>query len=315
MPDNIPQEQSPGPGGTGDNQQAQAGPGYTGQQAPGGNSAQGTAPKQQQPDKWAGKTKEDVLAAYESLESKLGEQGRQIGDYKTFVNRILPYFEDDGQGNPVLNKDMLSKYAEQVLGYKKMPEQQTSSNGQPPAQPGNPQNDPEAFRDKFDENPMAALKEILGPAIAEAMKGEILPKVDELRSNVYKNQTDEAMTRFKDAIGEEEFTEWKDKMVKHRDRFNIGMNEGSVDDAFHSLVNLYGATKSYAGALVDKNKTDSLLAELQRSTTANMSGQPVSGPKMDYSQVTNAELFGLTNKTTEHDNATAALFGTSKLPE
>jgi len=287
----------------------QAQPGHAaGQVSTGDNQYTATEGQQQggAPDKFSGKSREEIIEIYQNAEKKIGEQGSALGNYKKAIDRISPFFEEvEPGGDWKLNEQMMKKYAETVLGYG------PTSNGQQVHTPAvsDPSTEIEAFQEEFDKNPQQTLDGYFEKRLKGHFEKDIQPQLDQIAQKINTNQANEVLETFEKTIGKDEFSRWKDKMVQHRDKFNMQMNESNKQTAFDGLVNLYNATKGYHGALVDKNQSDTNIAELQKAMTV-FGGSPVSGPA-DLSAVSNAELFGLGSQGTDLNSAASTLFGKS----
>lgn len=237
---------------------------------------------------------------HQEAQKKIGEQGNEIGQFRTFVTQVAPYFERDPEGNTVFSESMMKAYAENKLGYVPKDSVQTPTATPTPA---DPTKEADALMGEFEQNP----KETMRTLIKEVMKEEVTPNISSLAERVNSNQAAEVLAKFRSQIGEPEFTKWKDKMAKHKDEYGIPIDESTADSAAKGLLNLYISTKGAHGELLDKSQAESQMAELNKSLSV-LGGSPVSGPA-DMAEASTAQLLGLGGQTTEHDEAASALFG------
>jgi hypothetical protein len=235
-------------------------------------------------DKFKDKSREEIAASYKELESKLVEQGGELGQLRDFIGRVGMFFKVEGdQVN--LNDDVLKKYAE-VQGW--LPKE-TTDNSQPNVTTTNG-NEP-----VFEPNEQTTIKDMIRQEIQSAFKESLEPFQQQFTATQQQQWIERVQSKHPD------FANFKTKVGDFLNKTGFQVN--SADDLERAFI----ATKALTGEMVDKRQTESHIAELQKTLSTLTPG--ARGPMKDPNELSNAELLGLDTPDTPAAKALQTLTG------
>lgn len=247
------------------------------------------------PDKFSGKSREDVISMHSELERKLGQQGEEMGELRDFVSRVSPYFRVEGE-NVVLNDDLLRRYAEVQLGMVS----KDNLSQQQPAKDNSPEQNGD-FMEKFQNNPQPTLQEVIRSEIQKAFAERVEPLQQRFEATQHQSWIKGINDKYPD------FQNYQKEVAKF-----ITENQFHIDSP-DKLEKAYLAVKAGSGGFIDKAQADKHIAELTK--TLSMVSPGAVRPPLDESKMTGADLLGLNATNDETGRRNEILFGKKYLRE
>ncbi len=251
-------------------------------------------------DKFAGKSPEEIGAAYDALQQKYAEQGTELGQLRNSFGQIMPYFKLDknpqtGEDELVLNREVITAIGESQEWW---PRQQTDN--QPAQQQqmavpnGNDQNMP------LSKEEMAVLEKLVDQRIAQRDEKTVVPMQQQFAAQRSAEWIKQLSRDFPD-------------FQTYRTKLGEFMNEFGEPTTYDGLVKQYIAAKALAGGMVDKKQSEARVAELQNTLQIIRPGAVQ--PRTPVTEMTNDELFGDTAPNTPEQKAFEDLTGVRKYKE
>lgn len=206
-------------------------------------------PEQDLPEKFRGKSKEDIVQQYQELESKLGEQGNEMQELREEIAEFRGMMSS--QSSESEEQSTQEDVVEQVI-------EENAENLPDPLE------DPEGYQRQVMKLTRQALKEDL-----QAMMNEELQPV---REQVQSQQSQELMSRY--ASDRDEFDQYKDTMgdlVEEHEFFKVGLQQASTyEEASQVLDQILAAAKDREG---DLNSSQQPSARETKATSTNGQGR------------------------------------------
>lgn len=240
-------------------------------------------------DVYQGKSTDEVVAMHKSLETKLSEQGGELGQLRDFVGRVGMFFKVDGE-NVTLNDDMVKRYAE-VQGWLK-PQSEPGNSTVPGSQTPTSNGDGPVF-EKEESN---SIRDMIKDEIRDAFKTSVEPLQQQFHQSQHSQWIDQARSSYTD------FDTFRPKIAEFMNKTGYQVN--NVED----LKNAYKAVKALSGELVDRKESEAHVAELQKTLQTLRPGAG-GGPIKPQTEMSNAELMGLETVDSPEKKAFEALTG------
>lgn len=258
-----------------------------------------TAPAAPEGDKFAGKSREEILDMYKGLEGKYAEQGNELGDMRTGFSRVMPYFKYDrdpqtGQDSLVLNEEVIKALGQSYGWFE--PQQTDNKTEVPMATPdGNGQDLP------LDKEELSALESLIDRKFKQFEERAVSPIQQQFVAAQQAQWVDQVAKKHPD------FNAYRQKVGEFLNK--TGMQVGSMEDLERAFI----ATKAVTGGMVDKRETEAHIGELQKTLQTI---QPGAGqPRTPVTEMTNEELFGLKTPDTPQARAFEELTGVKRYKE
>jgi hypothetical protein len=239
-------------------------------------------------DAYQGKSTDQVIAMHRELESKLSEQGNELGEFREFFRRVGPYFKREGE-EVILNEDMIRRVADAQgwLSSKETPNPAVSGS-QTPASNGEGA--------VFEKEETASIRDMIKSEIRDAFKTSVEPLQQQFHQSQHSQWMDSVRSKYPD------FDSFRPKIAEYMNKTGYQVNDvGSLEDAYRTV-------KMLAGGMVDRKETEAHVAELQKTLQTLRPGVG-GGPSKPQTELTNAELMGLETADTPEKQAFETLTG------
>lgn len=250
-------------------------------------------------DKFAGKSREEVLDMYKGLEGKYAEQGNELGQIRSGFSRVMPYFKLDrdpqtGEDSLVLNEEVI-KALGQSYGWFEPQQTDNRQEQQMAIQNGNTPDMP------YDKEELSALEALIDKKFKQFEERAVNPIQQQFVAAQQAQWVDQVAKKHPD------FNAYRQKVGEFLNK--TGMNVGSSEDLERAFI----ATKAVTGGMVDKRETEAYISELQKTLQTI---QPGAGqPRTPVTEMTNEELFGLKPVDTPQARAFEELTGVRRYKE
>lgn len=258
-----------------------------------------TAPSAPEGDKFAGKSREEILDMYKSVEGKYAEQGNELGQMRSAFSRVMPYFKlekdpQTGEDSLVLNEEVV-KALGQSYGWFQPQTTDNQPNQQPAIQNGNDASS------SLDPEEQEAYRRIVREEIGKFREESVTPIQNQLVSTQHAQWIKQLEKDFPD------FSVYRQKAAEYLNQRNL------QPQSYDQLREAFITAKALAGGFVDKRETEAHTAELMKTLQTI---QPGAGqPRRPVTEMSNAELFGLEVPDTPKQRAFEELTGVSRYKE
>jgi len=239
------------------------------------------------PDKFSGKSVEDLSRAYTELEKRSSRAEQENKELREFVTRVSPFFKVEGD-SVSLNEEVYHKYAA-LQGMS----------------PGNEQLDNDMNKNQNSNNFMNGNDESGADPISELKKkieqleSDLREKVDPLQQMVFQDRNEAWIKSVQSEYPD--FDQYRQKIGEILNK--TGMRISSRDD----LKEAYYLAKAKAGGFVDKQQHEQYVGELNKTLQTVLPG--AGQPRIDEAKASNRELFGLDSIDKKASAVNQALFG------
>jgi len=262
-----------------------------------GTPGEGAANEQREPEKFAGKSREDVLKSYVELEKMHGTQAETLKQAETFIQQVSPFFNADPDSGRVDWNDEMGKRLAETRGWIQPQEPPEEKPDEKKEKAVNNQ-----FMQQFEENPEQAILEAAKTAAAEAARDAVMQGITPLQQQVNSQMHNNWMQNVK--ARHPDFDEYRPKIGQLLNNHNFAVNNEA------DLENAYIAAKALDGGMIDKKDAESQQMELQKALQVYNPGVSIR-KDINPETATTEELIGLKHagQKTHHSDKIQELFG------